>query len=174
MAVTPDNRKDPINVDDGDNSIIKSIISLIDDNMEGGGVGDDVMDGSGLTIVLTSSTYTDNVTTVGGAPSVNFSSTDGTGNNDTGNNNTGNHDTGDVSMGGVNSKHNVGKEGAADSNLIAQLEREISDFLYLIGTSTGHTRGTEPEDLLSEGSLKIANAELLRLQRSLEKKDCNL
>ena len=91
----------------------------------------------------TGSTSTDNVDTVGGAPSVNFSLTDNTGNNDTGNNNTntnmGNQDTGDVSMGGVNSEHNAGEEGAADSKSIDQIEKGVSDLLYLIDTSTGNT-----------------------------------
>ena len=46
----------------------------------------------------------------------------------------------------------------------------ILDLQHLIDTSTGDTRGTKPEDVLREGPLKIANAQLLRLQRTLEEK----
>ena len=141
VAVTPNNRN-LINVDDGEDSVTKSIISLIDDNKKGGVVSDDAINGSGVTIVPTGSIFTDTFTTVGGAPSVNFSLMDNTG-NDTGNNNTnnntGNQDTGDVSIGGTNPEHNAGEEGAADFKSINQIEKEIADLLYLIGTSTGDT-----------------------------------
>ena len=171
VAVTPDNRNS-INVDDEEDSVTKSIIS-IDDNKKDGVVSDDAMTGSGLTIVPTGSTSTDNFATVGGAPSVNFSLIDDTG-NDAGNNdtndNTGNQDNVNVSMGGVNSEHNAGEEGAADSKSIDLIEKEIADLLYIIGTSTGDTRGTKPEDLLTGGALNVVKAELVYLQRSLEEK----
>ena len=82
VAVTPNNQKDPIDVNDRDDFVTKSSISLIDDNNKGGVVGNDAIDGSGWTIVQTGSTSTDNVATVGGAPSIHFSLTDDTGNND--------------------------------------------------------------------------------------------
>ena len=62
VVVTPDNRN-PINVD-GDNSVTKLIISLIDDNKKGGKASDDAMNANGLTTKPTGSTSTDNVVTV--------------------------------------------------------------------------------------------------------------
>ena len=175
LVVTPDNRKSPINVDDRDNSVALSSLLLNDVNKEGGVAGDDVMDGSGLTIESSivpkngSNSTENDVATAGGVLSVNISSTD----DDTGFNDTGN-DTGDEAMEGDNSEHNVAENGAADSKstneVIDRIEKEILDLQYLIDTSTGDTRGTKPEDVLREGSLKIADAQLLRLQSSLEEK----
>ena len=159
MAVTPDNQK-PINVD-GEDSVTESIIS-IDDNKTCGEGNDDAMNASGLTTAPTGSNSTKNIVTV------NFSSIrNDAGNNDT-NDNTVIQDV-DVPMGGVDSEHNAGKEGA-DSKAIDQIEREINDLLSIIGSNTGDTSGTDPDDLLSSGTLNVAKAELAQLQRSLEEK----
>ena len=124
LVVTPDNQKSPINVDDGDDSVTLSSILLIDDNKEGGVTGDDIINGSGLTIMTKyGSTSIDNVATDGGALSVNISSTD----DNTGLVDTGNNDTGDVLMVGDNLEHNVVEDGAANSKLtdeaIDQIEK---------------------------------------------------
>ena len=171
LVVTPDNRKSPIDVDDGDDSVALSSILLNDDNKEGGVAGDDVMDWSGLTIESSTVPKTgynsteNDVATAGGALSVNISLTD---------DDTGLNDTGDEAMEGKNSEHNVVEDGAADfkstNEVIDRIEKEIVDVQYLIDTTTGATRGTKPEDVLGKGFLKIANAQLLRLQRSLEEK----
>ena len=134
------------------------------------------MDGSGLTIESsivpkTSSNSTENdVAKTGSVLSVNISSTG----DDTELNDTENNDTSDKAMEGKNLKHNIIEDGAADfkwtNKVINQIEKEILFLQYLINTSTGDTQGTKPEDVLREGSLKIANAQVLRLQRSLEEK----
>ena len=65
-------------------------------------------------------------------------------------------------MGGVNSD-NAGKS-------IDQIEREINDILSIIGSNTGDTSGIDPNNLLTDGALNVAKAELAQLQRALEEK----
>ena len=130
LVVTPDNRKSPINVDDRDNSVALSSLLLNDVNKEGGVAGDDVMDGSGLTIESSivpkngSNSTENDVATAGGVLSVNISSTD---DDDTGLNDTGKNEPGDEAMEGKNSEAIVVEDGAADSKstnkVIDQIEK---------------------------------------------------
>ena len=82
-------------------------------------------------------------------------------------------DNAEVSMVNKDGSVHVSK-AVADSKStneeIERIQKEIVDLQYLIKISTGDTRGISPDDLLGDGALKIANAEVLRLQRLLEEK----
>mmetsp|Transcript_62200 Transcript_62200/g.69637 ORF Transcript_62200/g.69637 Transcript_62200/m.69637 type:complete len:385 (-) Transcript_62200:1133-2287(-) len=192
LVITPNNNQNsPINVDGGDDSASFSNISLNGGNKdEGDNAGDDGMDGGGSnnesSMVPKSgsnSTEKDAATTGSDLTSKTpleaaselvitfklvFQSTDG--------------DTGDEVMAGDNAEVSVvNKDGSvhvlkavADSKStneeIERIQKEIMDVQYLIKISTCDTQGISPDVLLSDGAVKIANAELLQLQRLLEEK----